>query len=205
MSETEGRVAETGAFRQAIENIAAGVVILQDERIVHANAHAARMLGREAGALIGADPAVLLGDDERGRPARTFQALLSGATDEAYDEYRIARPDGRVCHLASSCTRTEWAGRPAMLCVLHDISRQRAAMAALRCSEERYRTMIESLSEGVMIFDAQARLKGLNPAAERLLGGGFEELRRNSLDDWRPVDTAGQPVPPERFPISIVL
>ena len=45
MSETEGRVAESGAFRQVIENIAAGVVILLDDRIVHANAHAARLLG----------------------------------------------------------------------------------------------------------------------------------------------------------------
>ena len=205
MSETDGRVAESGAFRQVIENIAAGVVILQDDRIVHANAHAARMLGRDTATLLGTRPAELLVGDESGRPAETFEALMSGALDEAYDEYRIALPDGRVRHVASSCTRTGWAGRPAMLCVLHDISRQRAAMAALRCSEERYRTMIESLSEGVMIFDAQARLKGLNPAAERLLGGGFEELRRNSLGDWRPVDTAGQPIPPERFPISVVL
>jgi len=205
MSETEGRVAESGAFRQVIENIAAGVVILQDDRIVHANAHAARMLGRDAGALIGADPATLLGDGERGRPASTFQALLSGATDEAYDEFRIVRPDGRVFHVASSCTRTDWAGRPAMLCVLHDISRQRAAMAALRGSEERYRTMIESLTEGVMIFDGQARLMGVNAAAERLLGAGFEELRLNGLGDWQPVDIDGHPIPPERFPISVVL
>jgi two-component system, sensor histidine kinase and response regulator len=205
MSETEGRVAESGAFRQVIENIAAGVVILQDDRIVHANAHAARMLGRDTGALIGAEPATLLGDDEHSRPASTFQALLSGATDEAYDEFRIVRPDSRVCHLASSCTRTDWAGRPAVLCVLHDISRQRAAMDALRGSEERYRTMIESLTEGVMIFDAQARLMGVNAAAERLLGARFEQLRLNGLADWRPVDVDGRAIPPERFPISVVL
>ena len=205
MSDKEGHAAESGTFRQAIENIAAGVVILQDDRIVHANAHAARMLGRDAAALLGADPSELLVGDEPGRPAEVFQALFSGALDEAYDEYRLALPDGRVRHLASSCTRTDWEGRPAMLCVLHDISRQRAAMTALRCSEERYRTMIESLTEGVMIFDAQGRLKGVNPAAERLLGAGFEELRRNSLGDWRPVDGAGQPIPPERFPISVVL
>jgi PAS domain-containing protein len=86
-----------------------------------------------------------------------FEAIVSGRVDEDYNEYRIALPDGRVRHLAVSATRTDWNGRPAMLGVLHDISRQRAAMAALRGSEERYRTMIESLNEGVMIFDAEAR------------------------------------------------
>jgi two-component system, sensor histidine kinase and response regulator len=205
MSVTDGRVAESGAFRRVVENIAAGVVILQDDRIVHVNAHAARMLGRETATLLGTRRSELLVGEEGGHAAETFEALLAGALDEAYDEHRLALPDGRVRHLASSCTRTEWAGRPAMLCVLHDISRQRAAMAALRGSEERYRTMIESLSEGVMIFDVQARLKGVNPAAEQLLGARFEELRRNDLRDWRRVDAAGQPIPPERFPISVVL
>jgi len=205
MSELEGHVAEIGAFRQVIENVAAGIVILQDERIVHANARAARMLGRSASALVGSDPATLLVDEDRSRPADAFLSLLSGALDETYNEYRIVLPDGRARHLAASCTRTDWGGRPALLCVLHDISRQRAAMTALRSSEERYRTMIESLTEGVMIFDAQARLMGVNPAAERLLGAEFPALRRNSLQDWRPIDIEGHPIPPERFPISRVL
>ena len=103
-------------------------------------------------------------------PAESFEALVAGRAEEDYSEYRIALPDGRVRHLAVSATRTDWQGRPAMLGVLHDISRQRAAMAALRGSEERYRTMVESLNEGVMIFDGEARLKGVNVAAERLLG-----------------------------------
>ena len=93
-----------------------------------------------------------------------------------------------------------------MLGVLHDISRQRAAMAALRGSEERYRTMVESLNEGVMIFDAQARLKGVNPAAERLLGASFEQLRSNergrlAADRRR----RRRRLPPERCPIAVVL
>ena len=205
MNEPEGHAAESGAFRQVIENVAAGITILQDDRIVYANARAARMLGRESAALAGTDPAALLFEEERLRPAESFRALVSGALDEDYVEYRIALPDGRLRHLAASSTLTHWDGRPAMLSVLHDISRQRAAMAALRGSEERYRTMIESLTEGVMSFDAQGRLKGINPAAQRLLGAGFEQLRHYGPGDWRPIDIAGRPIPPERFPAAVVL
>ena len=205
MSEPDGHAAESGIFHRVIENVAAGIAILQDGRIVYVNPRAARMLGREAAALVGSDPAALVSDGERHGLAATLDALVSGRVDEDYNEYRIRLPDGRVRHFAVSSTRTDWAGRPAMLGVFHDISRQRAAMAALRGSEARHRTMIESLNEGVMIFDERARLKGVNPAAERLLGATFEQMRHNGIGDWQPIDVEGQVVPPDRIPLAVVL
>ena len=205
MSEPEGHAAESGAFRHVIENVAAGVAVLQDDRIVYANARAARMLGRESASLEGTDPTTLLSEDERHRPAEAFQALMSGSLEEDYSEYRVALPDGRVRHLAASSTRTDWNGRPAMLCVLHDISRQRAATAALRSSEERYRTMIESLNEGVMIFDGQGRVNGVNAAAEQLMGATFAQMRHYDADFWQPIDVAGNPVAPDQLPVAMVL
>jgi PAS domain S-box-containing protein len=205
MSEPDGHAAESGAFHRVIENVAAGIAILQDGRIAYVNPRAARMLGREAAELVGSDPAALLSDGERHGPAGTYDAIVSGRVDEDYNEYRIGLPDGRARHFAVSSTRTDWNGRPAMLGVFHDISRQRAAMAALRGSEARHRTMIESLNEGVMIFDEQARLKGVNPAGERLLGATFEQMRHNRLADWQPIDGDGNVVPPDRIPIAVVL
>ncbi|MBW8756266.1 MAG: PAS domain S-box protein [Burkholderiales bacterium] len=205
MNEQDGRAAEEGAFRRVIENVAAGIMVLQDDRLAFVNARAARLLGRDAAALVGVDPATLLSDGERGRPAESYRALVDGQAEEDYSEYRITLPDGRVRHLAVSATRSDWNGRPAMLGVLHDISRQRAAMAALRGSEERYRTMIESLNEGVMMFDDQARLKGVNAAAERLLGMNFERMRHNRVADWQPVGLDGEVMAPDQIPIARVL
>jgi PAS domain S-box-containing protein len=205
MDDRDGLAAGDGEFRQVVENVAAGIVILQDDRIAYVNACAAKMLGRQASGLVGADPATLLFDEERHRPRESLEALVDRRVDEDYNEYRIALPDGRVRHLAVSGTRTDWRGRPAMLGVVHDISRQRAAMAALRGSEERYRSMIEALSEGVMVFDGQAQLKGVNPAAERLLGRTFEQMRRNELADWQPIDVDGNAIPHAEIPISTVL
>ena len=205
MSEPDGPAADNGAYRHVIENVAAGIAILHGERILYVNACGARMLGRETAALVGSDLSALLAEDERRRPAESFEALVAHRIDEDYSEFRIALPDGRVRHLAVSCTRTDWQGRTAMLGVFHDISRQRAAMAALRGSEERYRTMIESLNEGVMMFDAEARLKGVNVAAERLLGASFEQLRHNRVGDWQPVDPSGNVMSPDEIPIAVAL
>jgi len=205
MSEQDGRAAQDGAFRRVIENVAAGIVVLQDDRLAYVNARAARLLGREPAALIGIDPATLLAEDERGRPAESYRALVEGRAEEDYSEYRVTLPDGRVRHLAVSATRSEWDGRSAMLGVLHDISRQHAAMAALRGSEERYRTMIESLNEGVMMFDDEARLKGVNAAAERLLGTTFEQMRHNRVSDWQPLGLDGEVMAPDQIPIARML
>jgi PAS domain S-box-containing protein len=205
MSKQDGRAAEEGAFRRVIENVAAGIVVLQDERLAFVNARAARLLGREAAALVGIDPAMLLSDDERGRLAESYRALVDSQADEDYGEYRITLPDGRMRHVAVSATRSDWNGRPAMLGVLHDISRQRAAMAALRSSEERYRTMIESLNEGVMMFDGQARLESVNAAAERLLGASFERMRNSRVAGWQPVGLDGEVMAPDDIPIARVL
>jgi PAS domain S-box-containing protein len=205
MSEADGRAADEGGFRQVIENVAAGIAVLQDDRIAYVNACAAKMLGREPATLIDTDLATLLSEEERHRPAESFAALVSGRIDEAYNEYRIALPDGRVRHLAVSARRIAWNGRAATLGVFHDISRQRAAMAALRGSEERYRTMVESLNEGVMIFDAQARLKGVNQAAQRLLGATFDPMRRNLVSDWNSIDVDGHAMSADEIPIAVVL
>ncbi len=205
MSDAQGRAAEDGGFRQVIENVAAGIAVLQDDRIAYVNARAAKMLGRQSSALVGIDMATLLLDEERHRPGESMAALLGGRIDEDYNEYRVALPDGRIRHLAVSATRTQWDGRPAMLGVFHDISRQRAAMAALRGSEARYRTMVESLDEGVMIFDGAARLKGVNAAAERLNGATFDQMRRHQIADWQAIDLAGNVVRPHELPISVVL
>ncbi len=205
MIEREARPPGDGWSRSVVEDVAAGVVILQDGLLVYVNPCAAKMLGREAGALLGVEPGTLLLDEERQRQRESTAALIARRSDQEYNEYRIQLPDGRTRQLAVSSTLTEWGGQPATVGVLHDISRQRAATAALRGSEERYRSMVESLDEGVLIFDAGGRLKGANPAAERLLRSSFAQLRQNTVADWKPVGLDGEVMAPEDIPISVVI
>jgi two-component system, sensor histidine kinase and response regulator len=143
MSEPDGLAAANGAYRHVIENVAAGIAILHGDCILYVNACAARLLGREAAALVGSELSALLAEEERGRPAESYEALVSGRIDEDHGEYRIVLPDGRLRCLAVAATRTDWNGRTAMLGVFHDISRQRDAVAALRDIAERERAAAE--------------------------------------------------------------
>jgi PAS domain S-box-containing protein len=205
MSEPEARSGDDPWFRDAVASVGAGIFVLQDDRFVFVNPCAAQMFGREAAELMGITPGALLAPEDGPRHVNSFEALITGRVDREYNEYRITWPDGRVRQLSVSSTLTQWAGRPASLGVMHDISRQRAAMAALRGSEERYRSMVDSLNEGVMIFDAQGRVKGVNAAAERMLESSFEQLRKNEITDWEAFDADGNAMASADLPLAIVL
>ncbi len=76
------------------------------------------------------------------------------------------------------------------------MSEQQAAAAHLRASEARYRTVISSLAEGVIVTDREDGITGGNASAERILGQNLEEMRGLRLSDlkWRPVGSNGLPL-----------
>lgn len=79
--------------------------------------------------------------------------------------------------------------------------------AALRVSEERYRRLFETMSQGVVYQDAQGVITLANPAAERILGLSLEHMTgRTSLDPrWQPVHEDGSPFPGPTHPARVAL
>jgi PAS domain S-box-containing protein len=59
-----------------------------------------------------------------------------------------------------------------------DIAERQRAEAALTEREAQYRSVFESTSDGLLIFDLEGKLVDLNPAAARMHGYSVEEFRR---------------------------
>lgn len=81
------------------------------------------------------------------------------------------------------------------------------AEGALRTSEQRFRTLFDSLIQGVMFIDQAGRITQVNPAAERIAGLPAASIIGHSLDDLglAPLDDQGTPLPVERRPSSVAL
>ena len=60
--------------------------------------------------------------------------------------------------------------------IARDITTQKQAELALRVSELRWRSIVESAVDGIVVIDARGRIEGFNPAAERLFGYREEEV-----------------------------
>jgi PAS domain S-box-containing protein len=97
--------------------------------------------------------------------------------------------------------------RAGFVVVLHDISAAKATERALRESEERMRTIVASMAEGVVLQDASGAIVSCNQAAQRILGLSQAQLEgRTSIDPrWHAVREDGSPFPGDEHPAMVSL
>jgi PAS domain S-box-containing protein len=81
------------------------------------------------------------------------------------------------------------------------------ARAALHESESRFRSLFETLTQGVVFHDADGRIVQSNAAAQRILGLPEEVLAglAPADGDWQAVDGDGRPLAPEDHPAMVAL
>lgn len=84
----------------------------------------------------------------------------------AWTSMPVLDDEGGICEIA---------------CICNDLTRQRRGDEALRRSEEKYRTLIENIQDGVFIIQ-DAKLKFVNEAFCRMGGLTVEEVAKGSLD-----------------------
>jgi two-component system, LuxR family, sensor kinase FixL len=60
--------------------------------------------------------------------------------------------------------------------IVHDLTERVRLIAQLRASEERWRSVIESAVDGVVVIDGNGTIEAFNPAAERLFGYPASEV-----------------------------
>jgi PAS domain S-box-containing protein len=73
--------------------------------------------------------------------------------------------------------------------------------AALGATETRFRSLFQSLTQGVVYQDVDGRITDANPAAERVLGLSLAQLRGVAdAPDWRATDASGEPLAADQFP-----
>lgn len=81
------------------------------------------------------------------------------------------------------------------------------AEAELRESEERFRALFETLTEGVLYFDARGRIVSGNAASEGILGLTANEMRHRPHGDprWLVVEADGRECLPDQQPTFVAL
>jgi diguanylate cyclase (GGDEF)-like protein/PAS domain S-box-containing protein len=107
---------------------------------------------------------------------------------------RIRRRDGGVVTI--ECTLTNLLDDPdvgAVICNFYDVSGQEAAMASVRSSEERYRRIVESTQEAIMVLDLDGVITFASAGADRLFGvepGALLTLSLGGIVDERGAQAA---------------
>jgi PAS domain S-box-containing protein len=116
------------------------------------------------------------------RYARTGHAKIIGKGREVTGRRR----DGHLFPLHLSVGEMTVAGQRKFTGVLHDLTARVTLEQQLRASEARWRAIIESAVDGVIVIDAHGRVEAFNPAAERLFGYAESEVKGRNVDMLMP-------------------
>ena len=127
-------------------------------------------------------------------PRIKAETIANREKSEYQQKYRVIRKDGEVRWV---CDRTyverNAAGVP-LYCqgIVNDVTKQVEAENALRESEEKYRTLIENLNEGVWYIDQDGNTTFVNQSMAKVLGYTVEEMLGKHLSSF--MDMVNVPV-----------
>lgn len=132
--------------------------------------------------------------DDRARLLREEQALL-GSSDEKRQvtEYRMFARDGRVVWISDEYVLFySPEGEPLYRGVLLDITDRKEIQQAAALQEQRFRSLVQDMSDVIAVFDAGATINYISPSVQRVLGFHPEEqIGTSSLALVHPEDLAG--------------
>lgn len=78
---------------------------------------------------------------------------------------------------------------------------------ALKASERRFQTILDTMAEGIGIIDKTGQLTYANSMAQRILGLSQSEIKERTYDDpkWQNLRIDGSPLPQDEHPMSIMM
>jgi PAS domain S-box-containing protein len=111
--------------------------------------------------------------------------VMSGHSKLAYEQRRIIASGQELVVQTNRVPLHNMRGQTiGVLGAYVDVSLLKQVENALRTSEERYRTVINTMSEGVVIYDLEGRITALNPAAANIFGVPAHRLIGYNLNDF---------------------
>ncbi|HEY9669463.1 MAG TPA: GAF domain-containing protein, partial [Coleofasciculaceae cyanobacterium] len=118
-------------------------------------------------------------------------------------EHKLEQHDG-IHELEVRIVRS---GADEAVCIVRDISDRKHTEEELRESEERYRSVIKTMAEGIVLQQADGTITACNASAEHILGLSADELMgRTSIDpQWKSIHEDGSPFPGEEHPTMVTL
>ncbi len=155
---------------------------LQAGRLLEVNDSFLALYGLDRAAIIGRTATDLgLWVDEQDRAEMRDRLTQEGFLRN--QEYQLRTAQGRICTVLFSAETLQLNGQRCILTAMSDITDRTIAEAALKESEERFRTLVEQATDALFVVDTSGRFLDVNQEACHTLGYTRDELLQCQVTD----------------------
>jgi PAS domain S-box-containing protein len=187
--QTEEALWESEAhFRILAEGSIQGILVHQNTKPLFANKAYANILGYESpDDILGMESVVpLIAPYEQERLLSYHRARLKGAYAPNHYEYDALCKDGSIITLQNIVTMVNWTNEPAVLATVIDVTERKRAEEALRESEERLSSFMNSASDSFYLLDSDLNFVEINAKGLEIIGKSREEVIGKNIADVVP-------------------
>jgi two-component system, LuxR family, sensor kinase FixL len=161
-------------LRALIDSAVDGIIVIDAQgRIETFNPAAERLFGFRQEEVVGRNVTMLMPSPYREEHDRYLARYLETGHARIIGigrEVRGLRRDGTTFPLHLSVGEMTVGSDRKFTGIVHDLTERVTLVEQLRASEERWRSVIESAVDGIVVIDSKGRIEAFNPAAERLFG-----------------------------------
>jgi two-component system sensor kinase FixL len=180
----------TARLQSIIDSAVDGIIVIDSKgRIGAFNRGAERLFGYPAAEVIGRNVNTLMPSPQHeehdgylARYLQTGQAKIIGTGREVTGRRR----DGTTFPLHLSVGEMSVGGERMFTGMLHDLSERVRLEEQLRTSEARWRAIVQSAVDGIVVIDAHGRIEAFNSAAERLFGYAESDVVGRNVNTLMP-------------------
>jgi PAS domain S-box-containing protein len=170
-------------FRGIADQAITGQFLVADGHFVYVNPRMAEIFGYTVDEMLALPDTLALADSaDHALASEMIRRRLHGARQVEYAGRGI-RKDGTVFHYEVYGTQIVYAGRPAMMGTLLDVTSRFQAEAARTLAEQEFESLSSMAPIGIFRWTLDARITSVNPHLGRIFGGAEEMiLGHNWLD-----------------------
>jgi two-component system cell cycle sensor histidine kinase/response regulator CckA len=164
-------------YRTLVENSFDGIFVQKGPTIIFTNQRLNEMLGYDEGELLGLDHWLVYHPDYREVTRKRAQARMRGEKVLPQYEVKLQRKDGSWLYGEVSARVISFEEEHGIQVWVRDITERKRAEEELRDSEERLKTILDSLQAGIVCINAETHtIVDANPAAIAMIGAPKEQI-----------------------------
>ena len=142
-------------YRDILERANDMIVITQNGKLKYVNPKAVSLTGRSQQQMLELHFTEMVHPDDRPIVEEKQKQLMDIEDPNGNYGFRMLKEDGEAFWVETHAIRTVWDDEPAHINILRDISEQKQAEQALRESQERFITVLDSIDADISVTDLE--------------------------------------------------